>query len=112
MLLYKDVVLFAGGDRKMSAYDLASGELLWSAPHAQSGYQSPEDLMVSGGLVWSAPTTRTADSGIFVGRDPRTGEVKSEFSPVLNSLTRRPRTGISTTGFVAAASTASCRRTA
>jgi len=81
MLLYKDVVLFAGGDRKMSAYDLASGDLLWSAPHAKSGYESPEDLMVSGGLVWSAPTTRTGDSGIFTGRDPRTGEVKSEFSP-------------------------------
>jgi outer membrane protein assembly factor BamB len=81
LLLYKDIVLFAGGDRMMHAYDLADGTLLWSAPHARSGYESPEDLMVSGGLVWSAPTTRTGDSGTFTGRDPRTGEVKSEFSP-------------------------------
>lgn len=81
LVLYKDVVLFAGGDRKMQAFDSASGKPLWSAPHAQSGYQSPEDLLVAGGLVWNAPTTRTQDSGVFKGRDPRTGEVKSEFEP-------------------------------
>jgi outer membrane protein assembly factor BamB len=81
LVIYKDVVLYAGGDRQMHAFDLASGTRLWSAVHAQSGYQSPEDLLVSGGLVWTAPTTRTGDSGVFTGRDPRTGEVKSQFAP-------------------------------
>ena len=81
LVIYQDVVLFAGGDRKMQALDIRSGRELWSAPHAQSGYQSPEDLLVSGGLVWSAPTTRTGDSGVFSGRDPKTGEVRREFPP-------------------------------
>ncbi len=81
LVIYDDVVLFAGGDRTMRGLDIRTGEELWSAPHAQSGYQSPEDLLVAGGLVWNAPTTRTQDSGIFQGRDPKTGEVKNEFAP-------------------------------
>ncbi|MDP6443649.1 MAG: PQQ-binding-like beta-propeller repeat protein, partial [Pirellulaceae bacterium] len=85
LVLYQDVVLFAGGDRTMKAFQIESGDLLWSAPHARGGYQSPEDLLVAGGLVWSAPTTRTADSGIFTGRDPHTGEVKKEFPPTVDT---------------------------
>ena len=81
LVLYKDVVLYAGGDRKMQVFDLKTGKQLWTAPHAQSGYQSPEDLLVAGGLVWSAPTTQGRQSGTFTGRDPWTGEVKREFSP-------------------------------
>jgi len=81
LLVHNDVVLFAGGDRTMRAYDVDSGKKLWEAPHAQSGYQSPEDLLVAGGLVWNAATTRTKDDGVFVGRDPKTGEVKKEFPP-------------------------------
>lgn len=81
LVLYEDVVLFAGGDRKMHAYQAASGDELWSAPHARSGYQSPEDLLVAGGLVWNAPTTGSGDSGEFIGRDPKTGEIKKQFSP-------------------------------
>ncbi len=81
LVLYGDVVLFAGGDRKMRALNIETGEQVWEAPHAQSGYQSPEDLLVSGGLVWNAPTTRTQDTGVFTGRDPLTGEAKVEFPP-------------------------------
>lgn len=81
LVIYKDVVLFAGGDRKMHSYDIQSGKKLWSAEHAQSGYQSPEDLLVSGGMVWSAPTTQTKHTGVYTGRDPKTGEVKVEFPP-------------------------------
>ncbi|MCA9071142.1 MAG: PQQ-binding-like beta-propeller repeat protein, partial [Planctomycetaceae bacterium] len=79
MVLYKDVVLFAGGDRNMYAFSAKDGQTLWTAPHAQSGYQSPEDLLVARGLVWNAPTTKTGDSGTLTGRDPHTGEVKVEF---------------------------------
>ena len=62
-----------------------TGKELWNAPHAQSGYQSPEDLLVAGGLVWNAPTTRTQDTGVFTGRDPKTGEAKVEFPPDVNT---------------------------
>lgn len=79
LLLYKSVVLYAGGDRTMRSLSLKTGKELWNAPHAQSGYQSPEDLLVSNGLVWSAPTTRTNDTGAFKGLDPETGETKVEF---------------------------------
>lgn len=81
LVLYRDIVLFAGGDRTMRALDSASGRLLWTAPHDQSGYKSPEDLLVSGNLVWSAPTTRTKDTGVFTGRDPRTGKIIKKFAP-------------------------------
>lgn len=85
LLLHDDIVLFAGGDRLMRAYSKKDGKELWNAPHALSGYQSPEDLLVAGGLVWNAPTTRTQDTGVFTGRDPKTGETKVEFPPDVNT---------------------------
>ena len=85
LVLYKDVVLYAGGDGKMCSYDAPTGKLLWTAQHPNSGYQSPQDLIVMKGLVWCAPTTSGRDSGIFTGRDPRTGEVKVEFPPNVNT---------------------------
>ncbi|QDU94039.1 outer membrane protein assembly factor BamB family protein [Lignipirellula cremea] len=85
LVLYQEVVLFAGGDRTMRAFDIATGKQLWTAPHAQSGYQSPEDLLIADGLVWNAPTTRTQDTGEFIGRDPRSGEVKKQFPPDVNT---------------------------
>ncbi len=81
LVVYQDVVLFAGGDGKMQAFHGADGKQLWSANHPNSGYQSPQDLMVVDGLVWCAPTTSGKDTGTFTGRDPRTGEVKKEFPP-------------------------------
>ncbi len=81
LVVYQDVVLFAGGDGKMYSLDAASGEQLWTAEHPKSGYQSPQDLIVMDGLVWCAPTTSGKDSGVYTGRDPRTGEVQKEFPP-------------------------------
>lgn len=81
LVVHDGVVLFAGGDRLMHAVDAATGKPLWEAPHARGGYQSPEDLLVAGGLVWSAPTTSGKDSGVFTGRDLRTGKVMNEFPP-------------------------------
>jgi len=81
-LVVKDgVVLYAGGDRTMQAFESDTGKVMWEAPHARGGYQSPEDLLVMKGLVWSAPTTSGRDSGAFTGRDLKTGEVKVEFPP-------------------------------
>ncbi len=85
LILYQGVVLFAGGDHNMHAFSSKNGETLWTAPHAQSGYQSPEDLLVAGGLVWNAPTTSTGDTGTLTGRNPKTGEVKVEFPNEVNT---------------------------
>ena len=81
LVIYEDVVLYAGGDNKMQSYELKSGKRLWEATHDPSGYQSPQDLLVVGGLVWSAPLTSGGHSGVYTGRDPRTGEVKKQFPP-------------------------------
>lgn len=85
LVAWNDVVLYAGGDGAMVSVDAATGKELWSAQHPNSGYQSPQDLMVLNGLVWCAPTTSGKDSGVFTGRDPRTGEVKKEFAPDIDT---------------------------
>ncbi len=81
LVVHKDVVLYAGGDGNMISVDAATGKQLWTADHPNSGYQSPQDLMVVDGLVWCAPTTQGKDTGVFKGRNPRSGEVKREFAP-------------------------------
>jgi outer membrane protein assembly factor BamB len=90
LVLYKDVVLWAGGEKMvphrggddtMTALSAETGETLWSAPHAASGYQSPEDLLVAGGLVWTGATTSGGYDGIFRGYDPHTGELRKQFPP-------------------------------
>lgn len=81
LVVHNEVVLYAGGDGEMCSFDSKSGVQLWSAKHPNSGYQSPQDLMVMKGLVWCAPTTSGKDTGVFTGRDPKTGEVKKEFPP-------------------------------
>lgn len=81
LVLYQDQVLYAGGEGRMRSYSAADGKLMWESEHAPSGYQSPQDLIVTGGLVWVAPTTSGRDTGIFKGRDLLSGEVKVEFPP-------------------------------
>ncbi len=81
LVIHDGVLLYAGGDGKMASFDSKSGKQLWTSEHPNSGYQSPQDLMVMKDLVWCAPTTSGKDTGVFTGRDPRTGEVKKEFPP-------------------------------
>ena len=81
IILYSNVVLYAGGDGAMKGFTSSTGKELWEAPHAKSGYRSPEDLILTGGLVWNAPDTSGNMSGEFTGRDPFNGEVKSRFMP-------------------------------
>ncbi len=81
LVVTEDLVLFAGGDREMHAYEAATGVERWSAPHARGGYQSPEDLLVAQGKVWSAALLSGGDDGIFYGRSLKTGEVEVEFPP-------------------------------
>jgi outer membrane protein assembly factor BamB len=79
LVIYKGVLVYAGGERVMKAFDVETGKKLWEAPHDRSGYQSPEDLLITNDLVWSAPTTNTKDSGTFTGRSVFTGEIKVTF---------------------------------
>jgi len=90
LVLYDDIVLFAGGEKmvphrggkdSMTAMDAETGEIRWTAYHPQGGYMSAEDVLVAGGLVWAGETTSGGYDGMFTGRDPKTGEVKIEFEP-------------------------------
>ncbi|MCX7825580.1 MAG: PQQ-binding-like beta-propeller repeat protein, partial [Verrucomicrobiae bacterium] len=90
LVVHRDVVLFAGGENldpqrggkdTMTAFSAKTGETLWTAPHPPSGYASSEDLFVINGLVWCGVTSSPRDSGVFTGRDLRTGKVKAEFPP-------------------------------
>lgn len=81
LVVHDDVVLYAGGDGKMFSFDKKAGTQLWTSEHPNSGYQSPQDLMVMKDLVWVAPTTSGKDTGVFTGRDPKTGEIMKEFPP-------------------------------
>jgi outer membrane protein assembly factor BamB len=95
LVLYQDVVLFSGGETAglqkgawytsgedtLTALSAENGKKLWSAYHPPSGYRSPEDVLVVNGLVWTGETTSGRATGVFTGRDPHTGEVKSEFPP-------------------------------
>ena len=75
------VVLFTCGDGTVSAADAVDGKVLWAGEIPQSGHYCPEDLLVAGGRVWTGGTAWGQDSGVFVGRDIRTGEVRSRFTP-------------------------------
>jgi len=97
LVLYEDLVFFSGADpetkpyhadngKTMYALKADTGKTLWKAPHAPSGYRSAEDILVVGGLVWTSDVfnsrdLRTPETGKVWGRDLRTGEVKVEFMP-------------------------------
>jgi outer membrane protein assembly factor BamB len=81
LVVWKDVVVFAGGDRSMTAVSATTGKSLWTAPHPRSGHQSPEDLLIVNDLVWSGAIAAPTDSGIFKGLDLHTGQIKKDFPP-------------------------------
>ncbi len=88
LVVHEDVVLFAGGRRggknnvkSMSALSAETGKTLWTEPHPRAGHHSPEDVLVIDGLVWSGAIASGRDSGLFTGRDPKTGQVKRTSKP-------------------------------
>jgi len=81
LVVWRDVVIFAGGDRSMTAVSARTGKTLWTAEHPRSGHQSPEDLLVVDGLVWSGAVAVGTDSGVFTGLDPHTGQIEKQFPP-------------------------------
>jgi len=91
LVLYDDVVLYSGQvaaektkprETTMFALSAADGKTLWQAPHHPCGHMgTPDDILVAGGLVWNGAVAQGSDSGTMTGRDLHTGEVKSEFTP-------------------------------
>jgi len=69
------VVLFSGGNRRMSGWDAHSGKKLWQSPHLQSGYRSPEDLFVIDDQVFSEDISHMKSSGEVQVRDLATGKL-------------------------------------
>jgi len=91
LVLFEDVVLYSGqapadrpASRETAMFALSSqdGRTLWRAPHHPCGHMgTPDDILVAGGLVWNGAVAQGTDSGVMTGRDLRTGEVKREFAP-------------------------------
>lgn len=80
LVSYGNVILFSGGDEKLTAVSAKDGEILWTSEHPHSGHHSPEDVLCIDGLVWAGAIARIKQQGgKFTGRDPLTGEIKSEF---------------------------------
>jgi len=84
LVLYKDVVLFAGGNRKMSGFDAETGEHLWTGPHHRAGHQSPEDIIVIDDIAWTGELAGRG-SNKWTGYNYKTGKVEREFEPDLES---------------------------
>jgi outer membrane protein assembly factor BamB len=91
LVLYDDVVLYSGQvnaarprERSTTMYALSvkDGKTLWQVPHHPCGHMgTPDDILVAGGLVWNGAVAQGRDSGTVTGHDLHTGEVKSEFTP-------------------------------
>jgi len=82
LVVHKDTVLFAGANRRMSAYDAGTGKKLWETEHLKGGYCSPQDLLVIDGLAWSGAIDVPRNTGVFAGVDLLTGEPRREISPM------------------------------
>ncbi|MDP6635154.1 MAG: PQQ-binding-like beta-propeller repeat protein [Phycisphaerae bacterium] len=93
VLIYDDVVLYSGGSVQageknrgggkdtMYALSADSGRTLWKGDHPESGYKSPEDIFVINGLVWTTENTHSGHSGVWTGRELKTGKVRKQFPP-------------------------------
>lgn len=86
ILFYEDVLLGTVKQRELAALSAEDGKILWRARLHPSGHYCPEDVLVVDGLVWSGDIAgaQKTSKGVFTGRDPRTGEVKRQFTPDLN----------------------------
>ncbi len=70
-LLVGDKAVYAADFKKIQAYAVADGKLLWQGPSVK-GYNAPADLHLVGGLLWMDR------AGKRVGLDPLTGQTKKQ----------------------------------
>lgn len=99
MVVYKDVIMFFGGDdqsgyrggsghyvsknlRTFYALSSKTGELLWwyRVKPNTNGFEAPKDILVLDDLVWLGEIFGGRASGKWIGRDLKTGEIKREFA--------------------------------
>ena len=82
MMLYKDVVAFAGG-RQINVLSAADGTELWRGSYAATNYSVPVDMFGLGGLIWGPDEAMNVwrprdDSLSYNGYDLRTGTIKAK----------------------------------
>ena len=85
LVSHDSVILFAGGDGKMTAFDAETGTKLWTNRHYRAGHMSPEDILVVGGLVWTGGLAERQKNNVWTGYDLHTGRLKKEFPPDIKS---------------------------
>lgn len=85
LVIHDHLVLFAGGDRKLHALNLETGDTLWTNRHHRAGHMSPEDVLVVGGMAWTGGLADREKNNVWTGYDLRTGEIKKEFPPDIRS---------------------------
>ncbi|MFT5469937.1 MAG: outer membrane protein assembly factor BamB [Verrucomicrobiales bacterium] len=78
LVLSKDAVFYARS-KKITTVSMADGKLLWTTPWVSDDYRSPVSVMLMQGKVWSMNITQARAPGTFIGRDPLTGEIKTQF---------------------------------
>lgn len=79
VLIYKNVVLFAGNNGRMSGWSTKDGKKLWEQNHRPSGHMSLKDLFVVQGLVWTGSIAGSSQDGAFAGYDPFSGKLVRQF---------------------------------
>ena len=85
LVLSGGVVLFAGGNGRMSGFDGESGRRLWTAKHHRAGHRSPEDVLVIDGLAWTGRMAGRPADNMWTGYDIKTGKIEREFKPDIKS---------------------------
>ncbi len=79
VLIYKNAVLLAANNGRMSGWATADGKKLWEQQHRPSGHMSLKDLFVVQGLLWTGSIAGNSHDGKFAGYDPISGKLVREF---------------------------------
>lgn len=84
LIIYGDVVAFAGG-RRLNVVSATDGRELWRSDYAPSGYSVPVDLFGFAGCLWGPDTEmnlwRPLDDNLdYNAYDPQTGEKEKSVS--------------------------------
>jgi len=80
-LLWQNIVLFAGNTGQMTALDADTGKILWQGKHLPSGHNSLHDLFIVSGVAYTGQIANGKDSGRFIGYNPVSGKVVTDFMP-------------------------------
>lgn len=85
LIAMDDVVLYTDGSNTPRAFDVETGELLWTGPKYNGpGVTNPPDLFVANGLAWFGETRLPVDpyetEALRQGYDPLDGEIEQEVS--------------------------------